>query len=266
MNPNDLDGPSAGQDVREAPQSPPGTVADPGRYGRARWLAILAGLLAGLVAFGIGEATYELIPAEKVAQNLMGSIVMVGNRATNTVADARNGAIAFGVLGLCLGGCLGIAGGLARRSGAGAVTGGLIGSLLGLALGAGISLAVLPKFISMRYDYFEYDLIIAMVMHSLIWGLLGAAAGLAFAVGLGESRSAGRSLVAGWVGAVLGALAFELIGAMVFPSANTNYPISETWPTRLMARLLVSVGAALTVALLVPGPLPSEKPKVTSEV
>src|SRR5262249_54766424 len=158
-------------------------------------------------------------------QDLMGNTVMVVSRATSTVADARNGAVAFGALGLCLGGCLGIAGGLARHSRAGAITGGLVGSLLGLALGTGVSLALLPQFISMRYDHFEYDLIIAMTMHGLIWGLLGAAAGLAFAVGLGEPGLHGRSLVAGLVGAVLGAMAFEVIGALVFPGANTNYPI-----------------------------------------
>src|SRR5262249_18459101 len=152
--------------------------------GRARWLAILAGLLAGLVAFGIGEETYELIRPEKVAQNLVGSIVMVADRATNTVADTRNAALAFAALGACLGGCLGGAGGLAGRSRVGAVRGGLLGVFLGLALGAGASLALVPWFIKGRYDFFEYDLLIAMMMHVVIWGLLGAAAGLAFAVGL----------------------------------------------------------------------------------
>jgi hypothetical protein len=148
------------------------------------------------------------------------------------------------------------------------VTGGLLGVFLGLALGAGASLALLPWFIKARYDFFEYDLLIAMIMHVVIWGLLGAAAGLAFAVGLGESRLGGRSLVAGLVGAVLGAMAFELIGALVFSSANTNYPISETWPTRLIARLLVTVGTAMVVAWFVPGPaaLPAEKPAPPPEV
>ena len=262
MSTNEPEVPPEGQDAPGALQSRPGTVPDSGWLGRARRLAILAGLLAGLVAFGIGEATYDLIRAATVQQNLMGSIVNVPDRATTTVADTRNAALAFGALGACLGGCLGVAGGLARRSSSGAVTGGLFGVFLGLALGAGLSLALLPWFIKARYDYFEYDLIISMVMHVVIWGLLGAAAGLAFAIGLGESRAGGRSLVAGLVGAVLGAMAFELIGAVVFPTANTNYPISETWPTRLMARLLVSVGAALTVALLlpVPGPAPAALP------
>jgi hypothetical protein len=222
--------------------------------GRARWLAVLGGLLAGLVSFGIGEALYDIIPTETVQGNISGNIVMLIGRATSTVATARNGALTFGVLGLCLGGGMGLVGGLARRSTSGAVTGGTVGSVLGLALGAGVSLALLPRFVSMRLDYFEYDLIISLVMHGLIWGLLGAAAGLAFAVGLGELRLSGRTTTAGLVGGVLGALAFELIGAVFFAAAETDEPISETWPTRLMARLLVTVGTAAAIVLLLPNP------------
>jgi hypothetical protein len=128
--------------------------------------------------------------------------------------------------------------------------------LLGLALGAGVSLALLPWFITMRYQYFDYDLILSVLMHGLIWGLLGAAAGLAFAVGLGESRLRARALVAGFVGAVLGAIAFDLVGAVFFPMAETDEPISETWPTRLLARLLVTVATAIAVILLLPEPRP----------
>jgi hypothetical protein len=132
------------------------------------------------------------------------------------------------------------------------MTGGLLGAVLGLVLGASVSLALLPLFISMRFDYFNYDLIISMVMHGLIWGLLGAAAGLAFAVGLGEPSLRGRSLTAGLLGAMLGAIAFDLVGAVLLPMAETDQPISESWPTRLMARLLVTVGTAVVVVLILP--------------
>jgi hypothetical protein len=219
---------------------------------RARWLVVLGGLLAGLVSFGIGEAIFEIIPTGTVMVDLSGAKAMVVRRGTSTVADARNGALTFAVLGLCLGGCLGLAGGLARRSTSGALNGGLVGSVLGIALGGGVSLALLARFISMRLDYFEYDLLISLVMHGLIWGLLGAAAGLAYAVGLGELRLSGRAVTAGLVGAVLGAVAFELIGAVFFDAAETDQPISETWPTRLLARLLVTVGTAVAIALLLP--------------
>ncbi len=87
-------------------------------HNQVRRLIFLAALLAGLIAFGIGESVYKIIPAEKVLQSVMmtSAKVMAPTPATEDVASARNGALTFGVLGLCLGGALGIAGGLARKS------------------------------------------------------------------------------------------------------------------------------------------------------
>jgi hypothetical protein len=171
--------------------------------------------------------------------------------ATENVAVARNGALAFGVLGLFLGGCLGLAGGLARRSSFAIAAGGL-GSVLGFAAGVGASLALLPFCISSRIRYPEHDLLISFLMHGAIWGLLGALAGLAFAVGLGERNVCIRALAAGFAGALVGAIAFDLIGVVTFPGAKTDDPISRTWVTRLMARLLVTVATAAAVSLVLP--------------
>ena len=91
-------------------------------------------------------------------------------------------------------------------------------------------------------------------MHGVIWGPLGAAAGLAVAIGLGEPRLIGRAMVAGLAGAVLGAVAFDVVGAFAFPLAKTDSPISRTWASRLLARLLVTIGTAATLALLLPAP------------
>jgi hypothetical protein len=221
-------------------------------FGRARWLAVLGGLSAGLLAFAIGEATHEIIPTQKMEQDLMGTKIRVATRATSSVAAARNGAVGFGILGACLGGCLGMAGGLSRRSPAGMAGGGVLGAVLGMALGAGVSWAALPRFIAARQDYIEYDLIISLAMHVSICGLVGAAAGLAFAVGLGKPRLCGRILAAGLLGAAIGAVAFEMIGAAAFPVAETDEPISKTWLTRLLARILVSLATAVSVVLFLP--------------
>ncbi len=226
-------------------------------FGRARWLALLGGLSAGLLAFAIGEAIHGIIPTEKTQQDLMGNKIWVATRATSAVATARNGALGFGILGACLGGCLGMAGGLSRRSPAGAAVGGILGVVLGMALGACVSWVALPRFIAARQDYIEYDLIISLAMHVSICGLVGAAAGLAFAVGLGDPRLCGRILAAGLLGAALGAVAFEMIGAAAFPVAETDEPISKTWLTRLLARMLVSLATAVSVVLFLPerGPI-----------
>jgi hypothetical protein len=224
------------------------------RTSRERWLVMLGGVLAGLVAFGIGEATYGIFRTVLVQQNLQGTIIWVPSLATNSAAVAKNGALAFGALGACLGLCLGVAGGLARRSTPAAVRGGLLGAVLGSAAGAGLSLPLLPWFYQAEKDYFEYELILSLSMHAFIWGVLGAVAGLAFAVGRGEGRLIGRALPAGGLGGLLGAITFDLIGAMFFAAAETGEPISETWQTRLMARLMVTMGTAAVILLFLPDP------------
>jgi hypothetical protein len=252
--------PGEGRDAQLGSGSVPAAISEGAatRVGHARSLAALGALLAGLVAFGVGEAINNLIPPALVEQNISGNKVMLPDLETNIVASTRNGALAFGVLGLCLGGCLGLAGGQARRSTPASLTAALLGSVLGLALGACLSLALLPSLLRARYYYSEYDIAISLVMHGLIWGLLGASAGLAFAVGLGERRLVGRAFTAGLVGAVLGAVVYELIGAVFFPAADTDEPISESWPTRLLARLLVAGGTAAALVLLRPATQPLE--------
>ena len=226
------------------------------RLSRGKKLAALGGLLAGLASFGIGEAIYKMIPAKSVPQRvrMTGEEIMRPSIETMHTAAAQNAALAFGALGLCLGGLVGIAGGLARRSTTRSVTGGLVGAVLGTALGVGVSLALLPLSVKAQFLNPANDLLIAMVMHGLIWGLVGASAGLAFVVGLGERRLVGRALAAGLAGAVLGAVAFDLIGAAFFFSAATVAPISDSWPTRLMARLMATIGTAAALVLLLPAP------------
>jgi len=213
---------------------------------------ILGGLLAGLLAFGLGEPLYKVIPPELVPRDLMGTKIMVPSPETQSVAATKNAALAFGVLGLCLVGSLGIAGGLARRPASSPVRGGLVGAVLGLALGAGTPIGLLPLFLQAQQDYPEHDLILSLAAHALIWGLLGASAGLAFAIGLSQRQLCGQAFMAGLAGAVLGAITFELIGGTFFGLAETAKPISATWPTRLMARLFVTVGTATAVAMILP--------------
>jgi hypothetical protein len=233
---------------------------------RARTLAMVGGLVAGLAAFGIGEATSDLIPAEPEQINFMGTMQWSVTKQSPRVLS-RVAAVGFGVLGACLGGSLGIAGGLARRpvSAAAPAAGGLLGAVLGAALGAGTSLALVPPLLDLYFGHKDMEILTGMFSHSVIWGPLGAAAGLAFAVGLGERRLIGRALVAGLAGALLGTVVFDFVGALAFPLAKTDALFSETWPTRLLARLIISLGTAAALALsLSPAPndlvaLPAEK-------
>ena len=71
--------------------------------------------------------------------------------------------------------------------------------------------------------------------------------GLAFGIGLGAR---GRLPRVCWRtrGRAVGAIAYDLIGPAVFPLANTAQIVSETWASRLVARLVVSVMAAAGAA------------------
>ena len=139
---------------------------------------------------------------------------------------------------------------------------GLLGLLLGAGLGAGVSLATLSAFAKAQFTFSEYDIFLSMAMHGLIWGLCGAEAGLAFAVGLGGGRRRlALAPAAGLVGAVLGAIAFELAGAGLFPLASTGDPVSTTWASRLTARLLVALATAAAVILILPAAHPVGEPR-----
>jgi hypothetical protein len=180
--------------------------------------------------------------------------VMLPTPATENTAVVTNGSLTFGLLGLCLGGALGVAGGVACRSPLAAMKGGLLGAILSAVLGAGLSLGLLPVFLAQQNRYADDELtvlLISLVMHALLWGLLGASAGLAFAVGFEEPSLLRRAPFAGFIGAIVGSVAFDVAGGLFFPLAATHQPISETWPTRLLARLLVAlaIGGALTLVL-----------------
>ena len=211
--------------------------------------------MAGLTAFGAGEVVYELIPAKLVESKIMGQTTMSPSAQTVAVAVVRNAALAFGLLGVCLGGFLGAAGGLARRSASAIFGAGVLGAILGLATAALASFGLLPYFLDAQPYHPEYEMILSVLMHAAIWGVTGAAAGLAFAVGLGDRRLLLRAIAAGFVGAVLGAIVFDLVGAAIFPLASTEQPISTTWPSRLLARLLVTVTSVAVVMMFLSGPL-----------
>lgn len=233
----------------------------------ARWLVLAAGVAAGLAAFALGEATYGIIPARRVMLRTIGAVALQVTPETQTTADVRNAALAYVLQGALLAGFLGAAGGIARRSTAAAIGAGFLGAILGAGLAAGVSLASLRAFGQARVHHSDYDMAISILMHGTIWGLTGAAAGLALAIGLGVGpRRLAAGALLGFVGAALGALAFDILGAGLFPLAETGEPVSLTWPSRLTARLLVAVATAAVVSGLAASAIAaSRKPASTAE-
>jgi hypothetical protein len=214
------------------------------------WLPLVAaGLLAGLLAAGIGEAAHEHFPPELTLQELQGNKMMKPTPETTLVAIVKNGALANAVLGGVLGLALGLAGGLTRHSTSRAALAGMLGLFLGLILGAVLSLGDIPLFYySKRFTVSsETDLGVAFALHAGVWAILGAAGGLAFAVGLGGRTRMSRALLGGLLGGLVGTMLYEVIGAVFFPLADTAEPIAATWEARAMARFLVPVFTALVL-------------------
>jgi hypothetical protein len=202
-----------------------------------------------------GEAALTAFKPELEEARGMGVVLQLPSLKGQTRADTQNAALAFGMVGAILGLGLGIAGGLAsgpiriwRRAIAG-----LVGLAVGSALGVGASMALVPVFYQARLaNPLSLDLTIPILVHAGIWAAVGAGGGLAFWLGLGgDTRRLARATIGGLVGGALAAVAYDIIGALAFSLADTPKPLSLTWGTRLLARLLVTTMAAGGVAAFV---------------
>jgi hypothetical protein len=224
----------------------------PFHLGDLRRLAVAAAILAGVVAWLGGEAIHgrydaPLLDSFNPRSKEMGAMV-----ASATIREAMR---AFGMLGAALGLAMGLAGGIARRSGAAAFAAGGLGLILGAVAGAGSVVELVPyylKYVNRDGD----DLIWPLLTHGGLWSAVGAAGGLALGVGLGGWRRTGRALLGGLIGALAAVLVFEVVGPLAFPLAKTGEPISETWGSRLFARLAVAILAAAGAVLAVQDPKP----------
>jgi hypothetical protein len=212
-----------------------------------------AGLLAGLIAFGLGELIYGRFAPELVGQSVGGNQVMRPTLETKAASDARNSATAFGMLGGVIGLLLGLAGGLERRSIGSAAKAGCVGLVLGVTVGAVLPLVLVVPYLRMLNRRTADDLFLSLALHAMLWGPLGAVGGLAFGIGRGRSGQTLRLIVGGLMGAIVGTIAYDAIGGAITPLAGTADAISTTWPTRLLARLLVAISAAMAIDLTIRG-------------
>ena len=245
---NDTDGPSVADGLRpNAPMPPTGRLV--------AW-ALGAGLLAGVASWLIGELARDTFRPPLYQQNVMGHVLMKATFADQSSADFRNATLAFAVLGGFMGGVLGIAGGLAaRRSTAAGTMAAAVGVVFGSLVGAICSLGLLPVYfraLDVAQEQLSRDLVLPLMIHSGIWAACGLAAGIVFGLGLGVGMAqVARSGIGGLIGAALGACIYELTGAMVFADHMTTNPLSLTWSTRLLARLLVATLSAVMAAVFV---------------
>jgi hypothetical protein len=128
----------------------------------------------------------------------------------------------------------------------------------GVVAGAGLAAAAIPVYSAAFYRFEMHKLELALLLHGFIWGILGALGGLAFAIGTGRPGLRGRAMLHGMIGALVGMLIADMIGAFVFPMDGTDEPISGTWYTRLIARVAVAVAVGIAVGMAVKAPPAAE--------
>jgi hypothetical protein len=107
------------------------------------------------------------------------------------------------------------------------------------------------------------DLVLPLLIHGGLWTSIGAAAGLAFGVGLGGRGRIARMLLGGVLGAIAGTMVYDVAGALIFPLAQTGRPLSATWGSRLFAHVAVAflVAACVAAAAQDPKAKPAPAPR-----
>jgi hypothetical protein len=220
-------------------------------------LALTAGLIAGFASWLIGEWLHGRFvpPNARTGRRLSAEQIQSRRRAIDA-SQVLEGAVAFGALGAVTGLALGLAGGCARGSARAALIAAIAGSIFGGAAGAIVPRILLPIYFRL-YNPDRDDLILSVVIQGGNWSVIGAAAGAAFGIGLGDRGRTLRALLGGLLGATAGALVYETVGALALPNIGTSDPISPTWGTRLFARLAVTIftsaGAAIGALGLMKG-------------
>jgi hypothetical protein len=209
---------------------------------------VAASFIGGIFAWYAGETRFMHVEPVKVPQVVMGQPIMASTAKTQHAAELSTAMRTNGLFGAVLGLTFGLSGGLARRSTTGTAVGVLVGISLGAATGCITSYGALLLYEASR-ESLNGELLPSLLLHGAIWGSISAAAGLAFALsaGGGTQRMA-RYITGAILGALLGIVVFDMVGAIVFPNDETGEPVSTNSTARLLARLLVSLGTAVGIA------------------
>jgi hypothetical protein len=211
------------------------------------WMwSLAAGLLAGLATWAGGELVWGRVHSAQTPRIIAFPTVADHDRVIHGLVSST--AVSFIQQGAILGAAFGLAGGLTRRSVRVGLIAAIVGGLLG-ALASALTAYVLLGVHFRNADPVDNSLTLALLVHGGIWAGIGAAAGLAFGLGVGDRGRWARGAFGGLVGGAAAAMAYDVVGALVFPLDKTSQPISATIVTRLLAQLLVAVFVAAGAAV-----------------
>jgi len=237
-------------------QAGPGKTAREAHRGPLMGLALLAAALAATVSWGLGEADLFQFRPPIENMSMMGHPTRGVSPRSREIAMLKRSSCLLGTLGALLGVGMGLVGGQSSRGPRQALIAAGVGLLAGGIAGAAPPWIVIPPYLRAE-EYTSGELGRSLMMHWGLWTALGAAAGLA--LGIGKRTRLLWAILGGILGAVGGTLAYEVLGGMVFPMAETGRPFPETWATRLMAMLFVAVPSALGAVLV--STLPRKSPR-----
>ena len=232
--------------------SPEPPVSAPGKRKRVVPVSLvaLAGVIAGLLAAAGGELTYGLFHTQPNFPANFGEMsgaekTAVRSRVrfeTRLADETSKAAAAFGLLGVAVGVVLGLAAGLADGSRPSNRTGAGVCGIVGGLAGAGLSLALVPRFLEAADA--QTGLPLLFVTHAAIFGAIAAAGGFALGWGLGERRFIVRCIIGAIVGAVVGTFVCEVINFIGFPLLRMYEPV----PLKIVPRFILMIGVAWAIA------------------
>lgn len=223
------------------------------RASRLLPVTLVLAILAGLAGGALGGSIYPVVKPGTHTVQQMGGPVDLPNKEDLDLAESRNSAIQYGILGGIVGLALGVAGlvggaaSTSRLRPLGPVLGGLNGALIVGAFG----LVAMPLVLAKIHPSNE-DMLPAMGVHAILLGLIGLAAGIGFAVALGGGRALSiRALLGALIGALVGSVVFDLLGGIVFPVDGTTDPIPKSFPSQLLISVVGATAIGLGIALAI---------------
>ncbi len=228
-------------------------------------LALLAAAVAATASWGLDEAgLFRFRPAIENL-SMMGHAYQDASPRTRELATLKGASCLLGSFGALLGVGMGLVGGQSSRRRRQALIAAGVGLLAGGIAGAAPLWTVIAAY-NRAEELGAGGIGRSLLMHWALWTALGAAAGLALGIGIGDRTRLLAALFGGAIGAMVGTFAYELVGALVFPLAETGKPISETSATRLMAMLFIAVSSSLGAILVSQPKMVSARKKVSGTV